>query len=576
MDQETKQCQNCKKDFVIEPDDFAFYEKMKVPAPTFCPECRTQRRMTWRNERFLYKRECGLCKKPIVSIYKPQSPYTVYCHKCFRSDAWDPLMYGKEYDFSRPFFNQFNELQRAVPRLYAMVTECVDSEYINGAAWDKNCYLIYASDHDEDSYYSHSIFYCKNVFDCLGVRYGEYSVGCIDCEKVNNCFHSQDCLDSYNLYFCKNCVNCHDCVGCVNLRNRSLCIFNEQYSKEDYEKKLKEMKLSSLTGFNETKKKAHDLFPKFPVKYYHGKNNLNSSGDYLVHAKNCAHVFDGQELEDCKYLYIVNKVKDSYDGYAIVENVERNLEVISHNSSFSKFCLSFWSGSYGTYSDTCENCTNTFGCIGLRNKQYCILNKQYTKEDYEKLVQKIINQMDSLPYIDKAGRVHRYGEYFPSEISPFAYNETVAQEFFPLTMEESLAKKYNWFEQEAKNYKITKQASDIPDDIKDVPYSITTEIIGCEHGGRCNDQCITAFKITPQELQFYKMINLPLPRLCSNCRHYERMRQRNPLKLWKRQCMCEKNHPHHSGKCTNEFETSYAPDRPEIIYCEQCYQQEVV
>jgi hypothetical protein len=241
--------------------------------------------------------------------------------------------------------------------------------------------------------------------------------------------------------------------------------------------------------------------------------------------------------------------------------------VISHNSSFSKFCLSFWSGSYGTYSDTCENCTNVFGCIGLRNKQYCILNKQYTKEEYEELVPKIVDQMNSMPYIDKAGKTYGFGEYFPSEISPFAYNETVAQEFFPLTKEDAITKKYDWFEQEAKNYKITKQANELPEDIKDVPDTITAEIIGCEHGGRCSDQCITAFKITSQELQFYKKMNLPLPRLCSNCRHYERMKQRNPLKIWHRKCM--------KPGCPNEFETSYAPERPEIVYCEQCYQQEV-
>jgi len=42
---ETKNCQNCKKDFTIEQDDFSFYEKIKVPPPTFCPECRYKRRI---------------------------------------------------------------------------------------------------------------------------------------------------------------------------------------------------------------------------------------------------------------------------------------------------------------------------------------------------------------------------------------------------------------------------------------------------------------------------------------------------------------------------------------------------
>jgi len=70
-------------------------------------------------------------------------------------------------------------------------------------------------------------------------------------------------------------------------------------------------------------------------------------------------------------------------------------------------------------------------------------------------------------------------------------------------------------------------------------------------------------------------LNLPLPRLCPNCRHYQRLAQRNPLKLWHRQCMCKKENHEHNGKCEVEFETSYAPERPEIIYCERCYQQEV-
>ena len=60
---EKRICQNCKKDFIIEPEDFNFYEKIKVPPPTFCPWCRFIRRMAWRNERALYKRTCDLCQK---------------------------------------------------------------------------------------------------------------------------------------------------------------------------------------------------------------------------------------------------------------------------------------------------------------------------------------------------------------------------------------------------------------------------------------------------------------------------------------------------------------------------------
>jgi len=83
MNSETKTCQNCQQEFWIEPEDFTFYEKMKVPPPTWCPECRFRRRFSYRNERALYKRNCNLCGKGILTIYNPRRPIPVYCLDCF-------------------------------------------------------------------------------------------------------------------------------------------------------------------------------------------------------------------------------------------------------------------------------------------------------------------------------------------------------------------------------------------------------------------------------------------------------------------------------------------------------------
>jgi hypothetical protein len=106
------------------------------------------------------------------------------------------------------------------------------------------------------------------------------------------------------------------------------------------------------------------------------------------------------------------------------------------------------------------------------------------------------------------------------------------------------------------------------DNIKDVRDDILKEIIGCAHKGECACRCTTAFKITKQELDFYRFHNLPIPRLCHNCRHVRRVKNQSSMRLWHRKCMNE--------GCNNEFETSYAPERSEIVYCEQCYQQEVI
>ena len=195
--------------------------------------------------------------------------------------------------------------------------------------------------------------------------------------------------------------------------------------------------------------------------------------------------------------------------------------------------------------------------------------------------------MENMPYTDKKGRVYGYGEFFPFETSPFAYNESLAQEYFPINKEVASKIGYRWKEPEEKNYQITMEAMALPDNINDTQDSIINEMIGCTHLGKCNQQCTTAFKITTEDLKIYRSAKLPLPRLCPNCRHYERLKQRNPLKLRQRQCMCRgkqsensiyqngAEHRHGTEKCSNEFETSYAPDRPEIVYCESCYNSEV-
>lgn len=266
----------------------------------------------------------------------------------------------------------------------------------------------------------------------------------------------------------------------------------------------------------------------------------------------------------------MNIHSDAYD-VTVVGRGERTYELVTsggNGGNFdSKFCHRLQGGHNNEYCDTCKMGENLFGCVGLSSKSYCILNKQYAKEEYFEMVEKIKKHMDEMPYVDKNGRVYKYGEYFPIEISQVAYNETLAIEQFPLTKQEALAQGYEWRDIESKDYKHTVTRSEIPNNIKDVNDDILQEIIECPNQGDQNFQCTGAFRIVPDELQFYRQKKLPLPRLCPNCRHYERLKYRNPMKLYKRSC---------SNGCGNVFQTSYAPDRTERVYCESCYQKEVL
>ncbi len=561
-------CQNCKGEFLIEPDDFSFYKKMKVPAPTWCPECRIIRRMLYRNERSLYKQNCDLCNKPTISMYDPRDKYVVYCNDCYASDKWDPINYGVDYDFSRPFFEQLSELFKNVPRRALYKDYAVNSEYTNQSVYMKNCYLCFGGHHYEDSAYCAQNFYLKN---CLDTDFSHKSEFCFESLHLKNCFrvrygfYSESCMDSWLIYGCRNCSNC---VGCTNLINKNFCIFNQQYTKEEYEKKVEEMGLSNPENLEKIKLEFFKDSLKFPRKYANIKNIVNSTGDDIEQVRNCKYVFSVTEGENIRYSFFSpTGAKDCFDidhaGLGLTEAYELHSGFGDNRVLFSN---RIYDSHNVEYSDDCYNDEYLFACAGLRKKSYCIFNKEYSKEEYGILVEKIKKHMDDMPYVDKKDRVFKYGEFFPIEVIPFSYNDSVICEYFPLTKEEIIERGYKYVEPEIKNYKPTILPHQLPS-VEDVDENILQEVIQCEHMGHCNDRCTSAFRIIQNELNICKMLKVPLPKLCPNCRHMSRISLLNAPRLYDRKCMKE--------GCQNKFETSYAPDRPEIIYCEKCYQQEV-
>ncbi|MCX6821396.1 MAG: hypothetical protein NTW30_01325, partial [Candidatus Aenigmarchaeota archaeon] len=574
MNSETKNCQNCKKDFIIEPDDFAFYERMKVPAPTWCPECRMRRRLAFRDFRVLYKRKSDWNGETIFSIFPKDSPYKVYENaEVWQTDKWDPMQYGQEYDFSKPFFEQIKELSLKVPQPSQTMWGAVNSDYCTGSNNLKNCYLVFVATSNEDCMYSSWINRTKNSIDVTKIESSDECYESFGLIKSHKAFFSSDCEDCVDVWFSKNLQGCMNCLGCVNLRNKQYYIFNQPYSKKEYEKKFSEFDLGSFKNLENFAAKAEDFFSKNIVRYVHGKHNFNVSGEYINNSKNVHDSYYVYGAEDCRYVqYLITpSIRDCMDLSLWGENSELIYEVSSCGDDCSRIKLSYrtYRGSHDcTYCMQCMSSSNLFGCVGLQKKQYCILNKQYTKEEYEAIVPKIIEHMNAMPYTDKKGRVYKYGEFFPPEFSFFAYNETLAFNDFPLTKEEAIAEGYKWKESEEKDYKITLESESIPDNIKGVTDEIMKESIGCVHKSECQDRCTVAFKITKQELDFYRANNIPVPRLCHNCRHVRRVKNQSPLKLWHRKCQCTgvksengvcKNsvkHSHGDSHCPNEFKTN--------------------
>ena len=502
--------------------------------------------------------------------------FPVFCYECWWGDKWDPMDYQIDIDFSKPILNQLMELNLKVPRQDLNVLLNFNSPYVNQTWHSKNSYMCFDLGYGENVLYSNACHFIKDSQDCSYSKKLDLCYQCIDSQESSisdSLEKCKNCLDSYFLY---NCKGCSSCVLCLNLINQKFCILNKQYSKEDYEK----LKDEYVDGTFSKRERMVNLFKQLKLKSIHKENSniqtKNCSGDNIWSSDNCKQSFNVFKSQNCKFVNDIDSdLRDSMDLSNAAEGdlMYEGTSVSGHNIFFSTMTASSLNIFYSIY--CIQNDNNLFACIGLRNKSYCILNKQYTREEYEELVPKIIKHMNDMPYIDHIGNSYGYGEFFPSELSPFCYNETIAQEYFPLTKEQALEQGYKWKDREERNYNIDIKNEEIPDNIKEVDETIIGKVIECNHStsswqatkGQCNEQCTEAFKIIQQELQFYQRMNLPLPRLCPNCRHYNRLKQRNPLKLWHRQCMKE--------GCTSEFETSYAPDRPEIVYCEKCYQQEV-
>ncbi len=536
-------CRKCQQAFSIHDEDHTFYQNFDTPAPQLCPECRLQQRLSFRNERNLYKRTSDLSRKGIISIYDQNNKYPVYSVDEWWSDEYDARQYGRDFNFSRPFFEQFHELLLAVPRIALFNVNPDNSDYCQQAYNNRNCYLCTVVKDCEDSGYLTHTNVAKDSFDSSHIQHIELCYECLDSEKLYACIECQGCQNSNELIYCYDCIGCSNCFGSAGLRNKKYYIFNKTYNKSEYEEKIASLKIGKYSNYQKYKTHFREISRKAIHRANWNINTIDCVGNYLIHAKNCFHCFDAFEIEDCAYSTWIFESHDCYDVYGMGTSrfVYQSVGVENlNNAAFNTFVSD---SSDAFYSDLCFYCSSIFGCAGLKRKKYCILNKEYSPEQYKILTEKIIAHMK---------QTGEWGEFFPIALSPFAYNETVAQEYFPLSKKQVEQWGGIWREEDKKEYQ--RPTVQIPDDIVEVASNIVDQVLACT-------ECGKNYKITDPELKFYLQLQIPLPRKCFLCRYMERFHMRNPRKLYSRKCQ----------HCGILLQTTYAPERSEKIYCEKCY-----
>jgi hypothetical protein len=545
-------CITCGDAFTISPEEDALREKigslMKVvfPATHLCIPCRTMRLMSWRNERVLYKRICDKTGKEIISVFPAGTTFPVYERTAWYGDGWDAVTFGRDVDFGKPVFDQLKELQAVVPRPALNGKNTENCDYCNFAFETRNCYLSHCAYNSESLSYCYWMLECRDCTNCSFCFHCERCIECTDCNESYNCHGCvlcTNCADSNFLYDCRGCT---DCFGCVGLRKRTYSIFNEQLTKEEYLARIQEFDLQNPQHLQAVRERVRSLALQHPHRYSIQEKCEDCTGDFLVENKHCLHCYQVFRSEDCINSPDSEGSKDMLDSYhcgwsEMVYNAYSPVRL--KGCAVTTQC---WDGNDLLYCDNCQNCSDCIGCIGLQHKRFCILNKQYTEIDYREMLPKVIAHME---------QTGEWGEFYPPSLSPFAYNESVAPEFRNLSQAE--AEKQGWRWQTDLPFTTGKETvtwDNVPARIEDTPDSMVKEIVACE-------KCSRNFRIIQQELTFYRDKGLPLPHHCPDCRHLERVGLRNPRTLYDRAC----------DKCGKGMETTYAPDRPEKVFCEECY-----
>lgn len=540
-------CKNCGTQFEITDQDQDFYKRMEVSEPTFCPDCRRQRRLIFRNERNLYIRNCDFSGKQMITVYSPDKPVKVYHHDIWWSDKWDAKEYGMDFDFTKTFSEQFWVLQSKVPRMSMIITTCENSDYAPYSVNSKNCYMCVSSNFSEDVMYCYQTNSSKDCLDCTLSYHCELCYECVFCVKLYHAFWSINCNNCSDIYFCRDCQGCRNCIGCVSLINKSFHIFNQPVSKEEFNKTIETLK--NRENILKQAKAFEEFSSKMPFRAVYTIGSENISGNHIINSKNSHYCFEVEGLEDCKYIHTIPlNAKDCYDCH-YTQNGELCLDSISAVNDYNcKFVLHSWNVKNSSYVQECYYSSNLFGCLGLKQSKYCILNKQYPEKEYEELLPKIIEHMK------KTGE---WGEYFHPKLSLFAYNESLAQEFFPLPKEEVIKNGNFWKEKDEREYQPANHQ--MPDNIDKIDDNVIGKILACTDCGK-------NYKIIFQELNFYRKNGIPAPAKCPDCRHKNRIKIRGAHHLWDGKC----------DKCGENTKSEHDPTIPKIVYCEKCYLETII
>ena len=547
--QQIKNCEHCKHNFTISEGELVLYKKVGLEPSTLCFFCRTRLQLSfWIFGKFR-KGKSDLSGASLITVL-PENKYPIYTLSEWHSDKWDPIDYGTDYDPNVSFFAQLKILKEKVPRPHQVGTKNTGCDWCDDVWESKNCYLSRSMIGCEDLFYSYRNLNVRNSIDMNVCFESEKCYDCGDCHNSYKLFYSRHCKDCIESSFLYDCRNCQNCFMSWNLRNKSFCIENVQYSKEEYEEKIQSFNLGSYEAVKSLKERFAGLVQREAV---HRENfnlkSYNSTGNFLIDDKDCINCNTISDSEECRNCVRGFKLKSAIDMTGCWKS-----ELIGNcckcESSYDIKHSTQSSSRYSEYVDLCIECEYCFGCVGLKKKKYCILNKQFTKKEYESLKGKIISDMKERG---------EYGKFFPYSMSDGPFNFSSGILYFPETKKEDILNLGGSWEDINESQQEGMSTAELLDSINDVTDAIITQALVCPETG-------WRFNINKNELDFYRTNNIPLPRYHFDARTKKALKYLTILKAYPYTCFY----------CKKDIEAYYLPEWGyKKIACEECYKQNI-
>lgn len=431
----TSNCKYCKEEYPLYDIEKEALDKQWFSYPDFCPSCRFKLLYTFLNDRHLYRRKDSVTNEPLISTMSEFSEGPIIEAKRYKQLMADDfgIEYGRE--ITEDIFKEFRGLYSTIPKASRMIYPWLENaEYASHVWRSSHVYMSFCvfvgCEHIYNSF--RVLGECKYVFSSINVHNGSQNI--YQSRMVNNSSDvafSSNIKDSSYITLCRNMSNCSECFLSCNQVNKSYMIWNKQYDKETYmkQKKLIMKELAQREKFD----KIVELYTSFLEKNLiepavNIQNCENVTGDNMYYSQRCVNAYMWIGNQECVNTILTGN-HESEKMVRIINSVEsgQNCTNVIWSCSFWQETTNVFFVIWSTASRNCRywidlaNCEECLFCISLQNKKYCILNKQYEKEEYFRKKQKIIADLQEKSL---------WWSFIPWSMSTFPYNDTVAYDFF--------------------------------------------------------------------------------------------------------------------------------------------------